>query len=77
LGLIENVFGMAQYDSLLAQVFDDFVSMPYDELRIPSFWPARLHPPAARLHRVIPHQARRWIVRRFGGQDYSAFAFRR
>jgi len=76
-GLIENVLRVEAYDALFAAVFDDLVSMPYDEIRMPPAAPVALYGLARRVGGLVrSHRLRRWLVSRFGGQDYSAAAFR-
>jgi len=75
-GLIENVYTVDQYDAMIGGVFDDYVSMPYDELRIPGAVPVRLHPWLSRQLNAPPRRRlRRFVYTRLGGQDHSAFAF--
>jgi len=74
-GLIENVYRVDEYDAMIGSVFEDFVSMPYSDLRMPAALPLWLRPLVSRLFNHPRRQRlRRFLYTRFGGQDYSAFA---
>jgi SAM-dependent methyltransferase len=76
-GLIENVYTVKQYDAILGGVFDDFLSMPYDDLRMPPAVPGRRRPWLSRLFNAPSRRRlRRFVYTHFGGQDYSAFGFK-
>jgi len=76
-GLIENVYMVSDYDRIVRDAFGNVVSMPCDFLRAPRCLPAKAGSAiAAVCNRITPRPARRCIAARFGGQDYSAFAFK-
>ena len=76
-GLIENVYHVDEYEAMIAGVFEDFISMPYNDLRIPVAVPLWLRPLVARIFNHPRRQRlRRFIYTRLGGQDYSALAFK-
>lgn len=75
-GLIENVYRVDEYEKMIGSVFPDFLSMPYEEVRMPGAIPRRLHPLLSRLINAPERRRlRRFIYAHFGGQDYSALAF--
>ena len=71
-GLIENVFTIDEYDRMVRSAFDDVVSMPYDEPRLP----ASLSFAKPLLNAAPLRPARRALIDRLGGQDYSVAAFK-